>query len=261
MTRFSCPVTPQLHPSEVPLSYTPISPETRERLSRVSTATISTQLYRRGFRQRFMVGLKPLSTEAKGFVGHAFTMRHIPMREDIDDGRALPNDKSLQWQAVESVGPGEAIVIDSMNDITAASMGDMLVTRTMMRGAAGVVTDGAFRDGPVIAGLGFPAYARAMTATTRPATFHVADIQVPIGCAGVAVYPGDVVVGDREGVIVIPRHLAEEVAEKALAQEELEDWLHKKVRGGAALWGVYPPNAETIAEYKAWREANKGKAS
>ena len=124
----------------------------------------------------------------------------------------------------------------------------------MRRGAAAVITDGAFRDGPEIADMPFPAYARAMTASTRLSFFHVADLQVPIGCAGVAVYPGDIVVGDREGVVIIPRHVATEVANDGLEQEELEAWLHTKIDAGLPLAGIYPPSEATVAEFHAWRK-------
>ncbi|GAA4013307.1 ribonuclease activity regulator RraA [Streptomyces plumbiresistens] len=229
------------------------------RLSRVSTATLATQLYRRGIRQPFLVGLTPVGNGFDGFVGEAFTMRFIPSREDVDPvGDPYRTGNVLQWEAIESIGPRQVLVVDSRDDTSAASAGDMLITRAMKRGAAAVVTDGAFRDGSAIARLGFPAYARAVTATTRPASFHVADLKVPIGCAGVAVYPGDVLVGDRDGIIVVPRALAAEIAEPAVEQEELEQWLHDRVREGKPLWGTYPPDAETLAEYTAWKSARNG---
>ncbi|MEQ3553499.1 ribonuclease activity regulator RraA [Pseudonocardia nematodicida] len=232
----------------------PVPDEVFAQLRRVSTATLATQLYRRGIRQPFLVGLSPVGDGFDGFVGEAFTMRFIPAREDIDPlDDPYRTGNVLQWEAVETVGPGQVIVVDSRDDITAASAGDMLVTRAMRRGAAAFVTDGAFRDGAALGRLGFPAYSRAITATTRPASFHVADLQVPIGCAGVAVYPGDILVGDRDGIIVVPRAIAAEIAGPSVEQEELEDWLQQRVRDGAELWGTYPPDENTRAEYAAWR--------
>ncbi|MFF7650912.1 ribonuclease activity regulator RraA [Streptomyces sp. NPDC007983] len=185
-------------------------------------------------------------------------MRFIPSREDVDPvGDPYRTGNVLQWEAVESVGPRQVLVVDSRNDTSAASAGDMLVTGAMKRGAVGFVTDGAFRDGAAIAALGFPAYARATTATTRPAAFHVADLNVPIACADVAVYPGDILVGDRDGVIVVPRSLAAEIAEPSVEQERLEAWLHQRVRDGEPLWGTYPPSAETLKEYEAWKAAHQ----
>ena len=178
-----------------------------EKLRKVSTSTIATQLYKRGFRQPQLLGVKPLSEVADGFVGEAFTMRFIPMREDVDGLDPYRSGNTLQWDAFEALQPGQVLVVDSYRTATAASGGDMLMTRAWKRGAAAVVTDGGLRDGHVLAQLPFPTYASQVTITTRAAQHHVADLQVPIGCAGVAVYPGDVLIGDRDGVLVIPRHL------------------------------------------------------
>jgi regulator of RNase E activity RraA len=232
----------------------PLDDRVFELLAQVSTATLATQLYKRGIRQPFLVGVEPVGDRFSGFVGEAFTMRFIPAREDTDPlGDPYRTGNVLQWEAVEAVGPRQVIVVDSRDDVSAASAGDMLITRARIRGAAGFVTDGALRDGAAIASLGFPAYCRAHTATTRPASFHVADLQVPIGCAGVAVYPGDVLVGDRNGVIVIPRALAAEIAEPSVEQERLEQWLNDQVANGESLWGTYPPSSETLARYEEWR--------
>jgi regulator of RNase E activity RraA len=229
--------------------------EALEKLGRASTATLATQLFKLGLRQQFLVGVTPVHRTGQGFVGEAFTMRFIPAREDLDTLDTLPDHNNLQWTAVESLQHGQVLVTDSRSDIRAASAGDMLIARAMHRGAAAFVTDGAVRDGRAIADLPFPTYAQAVTATTRLSYFHVADLQRPIGCAGVAVYPGDVLVGDHDGVIVVPRYLAPKIADSSVEQEEIEDYLHRRVLAGEALWGVYPPNAQTIADYASWREA------
>jgi regulator of RNase E activity RraA len=221
-------------------------------LRQVSTSTIATQLYKRGFRQPQLLGVKPLSELADGFVGEAFTMRFIPMREDVDTLDPYRSGNTLQWDAFESVPPGHVLVVDSYGDASAASGGDMLMTRAWKRGVAAVVTDGGLRDGHVLAELPFPTYARQVTITTRAASHHVADLQVPIGCAGVAVYPGDVLIGDQDGVLVIPRALAPEIAEQGYEQEQLEAFVNKKIHAGEPLWGNYPPGEEVKAEYKAW---------
>ena len=236
----------------------PLGDEVFELLGRASTSTLATQLYKKGIRQPFLVGLSPVGDKFEGFVGEAYTMRFIPAREDIDPlDDPYRTGNVLQWEAVEQVGPRQVIVVDSRGDTSAASAGDMLITRAMKRGAAGFVTDGAFRDGHAIAELGFPAYAKCITATTRPASFHVAELQVPIGCAGVAIYPGDILVGDRDGIIVVPRALAAELAAPAAEQEALEQYLHNRVRAGESLWGVYPPDEHTLNDYRAWqREQN-----
>ena len=232
----------------------PLDPEVLDDLRQASTATLSTQLYKRGIRQPFLVGLAPVNPNIDGFVGEAVTMRFIPSREDVDPlDDPYRTGNTLQWEGVESVGPGQVLVVDSRSDTQAASAGDMLVTRAMKRGAAAFVTDGAFRDGHVLAQLPFPTYSRGITATTRPAFFHVADLNVPVGCAGVAVYPGDVLVGDKDGVVVVPRALAPVIAQASAEQEELEDYLNRRVHAGESLWGLYPPSEQTLAEYHAWR--------
>jgi regulator of RNase E activity RraA len=235
----------------------PLPPEIFEKLRRVSTSTLATQLYRRGFRQPTLIGVKALSQVVDGFVGEAYTMRFIPSREDVDTLDPYRSGNTLQWESIEGVPPGHVIVVDSRGDARAASGGDMLMTRAMKRGAAGFVTDGGLRDGHVLSQLPFPTYASTVTITTRAAWHHVADLQVPIGCAGVAVYPGDVLVGDRDGVVVVPRSLAEEIAEPSLQQEQLEAFIGKKIQAGEPLWGNYPPSEETIAEYKASIAAGK----
>ncbi|MGH7105104.1 MAG: ribonuclease activity regulator RraA [Acetobacteraceae bacterium] len=230
-----------------------ISDEIRDTLRQVSTATIATQLFKRGLRQQFLVGLQPLTTEHSRFVGEAVTMRFIPMREDIDSLDSLDDPSNLQWRVIEEIGPNEVVVVDSRSDPSAASSGGILLTRAMKKGAAGFVTDGALRDAHTsIARLDFPVFMRTAAATTRLSRFHVADLQVPIGCAGVAVYPGDVLVADEDGVIVIPRHMAEEVGVDALVQEKLEAYLEARIASGESLTGVYPPNQQTLKEYEAW---------
>jgi regulator of RNase E activity RraA len=235
---------------------TPVSQDVLGMLRQCSQGTLTTQLFKRGFRQQFLVGLAPLSRTTGRFAGEAFTLRFIPSREDKDwdlgDLHKRGTD-NLQWEAIEAIGPGQVLVIDSRNDARAASAGNMLLTRMMRRGAVAAITDGAFRDGSEIAAMPIPAYCRANTATTRPASHRAVGINEPIGCADVAVYPGDIVVGDADGVTVIPRHLAAEVAQDALEQEEREAFLFTLIDAGAPLWGTYPADAATLAEYAAHR--------
>lgn len=233
-----------------------ISDEVMDMLRQCGQGTLTTQLFRRGYRQQFLVGLAPLSPATGRFAGEAFTLRFIPSREDKDwdlgDLHKRGGD-NLQWEAVEAIGPGQVLVIDSRNDPRAASAGNMLLTRLMRRGAVAAITDGAFRDGAEIAAMPIPAYCRANTASTRPAYHRAVGINEPIGCADVAVYPGDILVGDADGVTVIPRHIATEVARDALEQEQREAFLFAKIDAGAPLWGTYPADAETMAEYAAFR--------
>jgi regulator of RNase E activity RraA len=230
-----------------------------DKLRKVSTSTVATQLFKRGFRQPQLLGVRPLSQVVDGFVAEAFTMRFIPAREDVNTADPYRSGNTLQWEAIENVPPGHVIVVDSRGDTRAASGGDMLMTRAMTRGAAGFVTDGGLRDGHVLSQLPFATYAAAVTITTRAAWHHVADLQVPIGCAGVAVYPGDVLVADRDGIIVVPRALAADIADPSLEQEQLEAYVSTKIHAGEPLWGNYPPGEQTIAEYKAsLEESSRG---
>jgi regulator of RNase E activity RraA len=232
---------------------TPLQPDTLDLLRQASTATITTQLFQRGLRNVFMNGLVPLNAAHCSFAGEAMTLRNIPMREDLDTLEIFRNPENPQRKAVELVGPGQVLVQDCRGDTRAASGGNILITRMRMRGAVAMVTDGAVRDSQDIAKQPFPVFTKGRSATLNLAVHHAVDINVPIACAGVPVYPGDIIVGDEEGVVVIPRHLADEIARPAADQERLERFVLEKIEGGAALPGVYPPNDETLAEYSAWR--------
>lgn len=221
-------------------------------LRQVSTATLTTQLLKRGFRNTFLAGLVPVRPDLR-LVGYAFTLRYIPMREDLDLSGDFDNWTNQQRIAVETVGPGDVLVIDARNDTGAGTLGNILATRVMVRGAAGIVSDGALRDWPGFRAIELPTYARAAHATASSVRHHPADLNVPIGCAGVAIMPGDVLAGDAEGVVALPRAVAEEVALAALEQERLEEFILAKVAAGASIRGVYPPDERTRAEYEAWR--------
>jgi regulator of RNase E activity RraA len=233
----------------------PVPPATIARLAKVSSGSLTTELFRAGLKQCFLVGLKPLNPAAARFAGEAFTMRFIPAREDIDTYATLtphPNPDNLQWEAVERIGKGEVLIIDSRNDLSSASAGNVLLTRMMVKGCAGIVTDGGLRDGQEIAAMPFPAYARGVVASTRLSTHHAADLQVPIACAGVAVYPGDIVVGDGDGITIVPRHLAGEMADACEKRDAFEAYLVQRIASGEGLYGVYPPTDAIRADYAKW---------
>jgi regulator of RNase E activity RraA len=233
-----------------------LSAKTRERLGKVSTATLCTQLFKRGLRNVFIQGIGRLTTPSGGnLVGPAFTMRSIPAREDLDQLSAFDNPDHPQRKAIESVPPGHVLVLDCRQEKRVASGGMILTTRLKVRGAAGLVSDGAVRDSSDIAKLDFPVYCAGGSAPLNLLMHHALDQNVPIGCGGVAVYPGDVIVGDEEGVVVIPRHLADEVADQAEEQEKMEAFILERVQGGAKLAGTYPPNEETKAAFAEWRKA------
>ena len=234
----------------------PLSSEVFDLLRIPSTATLTTVLSKHGLRHTFMTGVRPLAAGTR-MAGQAFTLRYIPAREDLDQTGTVDNLTDPQRVAIERVGPNDVLVIDARGDIRAGSMGAILATRMKQRGAAGAVTDGAFRDSPEIAASGLAAYARAAHAASNKTIHHPTDLQLPIACGGVAVYPGDVIVGDDEGVVVIPRHMATEVAEAAVAQERREEFILEKVRSGASIIGVYPPNEATLAEYEVWLRSKR----
>jgi regulator of RNase E activity RraA len=227
-------------------------------LKQTSSGTLTTQLFKRGLRQCFLVGLRPMNLGAARFAGEAFTMRLIPAREDIDTYKTLTphtNPDNLQWEAVNQIEKGQVLVIDARNETRAGTCGSILVAHMLVKGCAAIVTDGALRDGLEIGEMPFPAYARQITATSRLSYHRVADLQIPVSCADVAVYPGDILVGDGNGVTVIPRHLAEEVAREGAVQDEIENYLTLRIKAGDRLYGTYPPDEQTRADFDAWKKA------
>ena len=231
---------------------------TRDQLLKVSTATLCTALYKRGLRNQFIQDVRPLNGNLPNMVGEAFTLRYIPAREDLNPISVFQDRTHPQRVAVEQCPPGSVMVFDSRKNPRAASAGSILVTRLKVRGCAGVVTDGGFRDSPEIAEMGFPAYHNRPSAPTNLTLHQALDINVPIGCGDVAVFPGDVMVGDREGVVVIPAYLADEIAHEATEMTAFEDFVTEKVLEGRSILGLYPPTDEqSKVDFEAWRKANK----
>jgi regulator of RNase E activity RraA len=231
---------------------TEFTPALRDTLLKVSTATLTTALFKRGFRNCFLQDVHPIGSPRR-MCGPAYTLRYIPAREDLDHLGVFADRTHPQRKGVEDCPPGHVFVMDSRGDPRAASAGGILVTRLWKRGVEGVVTDGGFRDSPDIADIPMPAYHRRPSAPTNLMLHHAIDLNVPIGCGGVPVYPGDIVVGDGEGVVVIPRHIVAEVAEEAHEMTAFEDFVEERVRGGAGIFGLYPPNEEAKAAFAAWR--------
>jgi regulator of RNase E activity RraA len=233
-----------------------MTPETREQLMGVSTATLCTALFKRGLRNQFIQDVRPLNPALPNMVGPAYTLRYIPAREDLNPISVFQDPKHPQRVAVEQCPPGAVLVIDSRKDARAASAGGILVARLMQRGVAGVVTDGGFRDSPEIAKYTMPAYHQRPSAPTNLTLHQALDLNVPIGCGDVAVFPGDIMVGDAEGVVVIPAHLAAEVAAEAVEMTVFEDFVQEQVMAGRAVIGLYPPTQEQArADFAAWRAA------
>ncbi|MBO9677434.1 MAG: ribonuclease activity regulator RraA [Acidovorax sp.] len=233
-----------------------MNPQTRAQLMKVSTATLCTALFKRGLRNQFIQGVLPLNPGLPNMVGEAFTLRYMPAREDRNGIAVFQNRDHPQRVAVEQCPPGAVLVIDSRKDARAASAGGILVARLMQRGAAGVVTDGGFRDSPDIAQYRMPAYHSRPSAPTNLTLHEAIEINGPIGCGDAPVFPGDVVVGDAEGVVVIPAHLADEIAAEATEMTVFEDFVQEKVMEGRSILGLYPPTDEqTRTDFAAWRQA------
>ena len=232
--------------------------ETKEKLLGVATATLATALFKRGLRNQMIQGVLPVGpAKGRNMVGPAYTLRYIPAREDLNSIDVFRDPTHPQRVGVEECPEGHVMVIDCRKDPRAASAGSILVTRMMVRGCEGIVTDGGFRDSPEIGEMDFPAYHARPSAPTN-LTFHQAvDLNVPIGCGDAPIFPGDIVVGDGEGVIVIPAHLADDIAEEAHEMTAYEDFVTEQVRGGATIRGLYPPTDESnLEKFAAWRAAN-----
>jgi regulator of RNase E activity RraA len=232
--------------------------ETREKLKTVSTATLATALFKRGLRNQIIQDVRPLNPDSTPMVGEAYTLRYMPAREDLNPISVFQDRGHPQRKAVEECPEGAVLVIDSRKDARAASAGSILVSRLMKRGVAGIVTDGGFRDSGDIAKLAIPAFHNRPSAPTNLTLHQAIDINVPIGCGDAPVFPGDVVVGDGDGVIVIPAHLAEEIADEAVEMTAFEDFVTEQVMEGRSILGLYPATEErTRTDFVAWRKANK----
>jgi regulator of RNase E activity RraA len=231
--------------------------ETREKLMGVSVATLATALYKRGLRNQVIQGVNPLGWKGLNMVGPAFTLRYMPAREDRNQLAEFRNPEHPQRVAIETCPEGHVLVMDSRKQADAASAGDILVTRLMKRGGAGVVTDGGFRDAAVIADLDIPAYHTRPSSPTNLTNNEAIAINEPIGCGDAPVFPGDIIVGDADCVIVIPAHLADEIAEEAVEMTAYEDFVVERVKDGATIIGLYPATKEENLElFKTWREEN-----
>jgi regulator of RNase E activity RraA len=217
-----------------------------------NTATVSGRLFRRGLRNVLLRNVRPLGPATATMVGAAYTLRFIPAREDLDGFGVQPDANVIQREAFEETPPGHVLVMDCREETRAACCGDILVSRLMVRGGAGIVTDGGVRDSLQISRMAIPVFAAAPSPPVNRVVHHALEHGRPISCGGVAVYPGDVVVGDADGVVIVPRNIAAEIAAEAVEQDAMEAWLAKRVLAGAPLAGTFPPSAETLAEYKAW---------
>jgi regulator of RNase E activity RraA len=240
-----------------PAASLPLHPETLERLRGASTATVATLLYKRGYHNAYVQGVAPLGAGKPPMVGPAYTLRYIPARPDTDPIDAFREPDHPQRVAVEQCPEGAVLVMDCRQDASAASAGSILLTRLQMRGATGAVTDGGIRDAAGAAALDMPVFAAKASAPTNLTKHHAVDIGLPIGCGGVAVYPGDIVLGDSDGVMIIPRHLADEIATEAGPMEEFERFVLEEVRRNVPIIGLYPATDPAVLKrYEDWRKRN-----
>ncbi|RDJ25175.1 ribonuclease activity regulator RraA [Bosea caraganae] len=235
---------------------TACSPETIALLKQVPTAAITGLLLKKyGLRMRAIPGLVPIDGAKCRFVGPAFTLRYVPMREDIALAVDIGNPANAMLQATQQIPAGSVFVMDMCGNGAVGGLGDVLVTRMLVRGVVGVVSDGGMRDVAEIRSLGMPTYCKGPAAPASPSALIPIAIQEPIGCGGVLIYPGDIIVADEDGVAVIPVHLAAEVATQAIEKEALDGWVRERVAEGGDILGLYPPNEANLAKFKAWKAA------
>jgi regulator of RNase E activity RraA len=230
----------------------------RNELAGSSVATICTALFKRGLRNQFIQNVYRMNPDSGTMVGPAFTLRYIPAREDRNPISVFEDRQHPQRKAVEECPPGAVMIIDCRKDSRAASAGSILVTRMQVRGCAGIVTDGGFRDSPEIAGLNIPAYHQRPSSPTNLTLHEAIEIDGPIACGDVAVFPGDIVVGDAEGVVIVPHEIAEQIAEEALKMTEFENFVTERVKQGQSILGLYPPtDPQSQADFESWKQERK----
>ena len=232
-----------------------LSEKLREKLKRISTATIATFLFKKGLRNQYIQNVLPLGTLKENMVGEAFTLRYIPAREDLNQITVFQDQKHPQRVAIETCPKGAVLIIDSRKDARAASAGSILVTRLMKRGVAGIVTDGGFRDSEDIANLDFHSYHNKPSAPTNLTLHQAIDINIPIGCGDVAVFPGDIVVGDKDGVMIIPVNIIDEVVSECEKMTIFEAYVIEKVNSGVSITGLYPlTDKQTLVDFEKWKK-------
>ncbi|WP_035686987.1 dimethylmenaquinone methyltransferase [Bradyrhizobium sp. Cp5.3] len=239
----------------------PLEADLRAMLGRCGAANLSNVLLKRGFRNTFLLGLKSVSGTTDPMVGPAFTMRWIPAREDVDSMDLYSRNDSLHRRAIEECPPDSVLIMSTGNDSRASCMGDMMALRLKMRGVAGVVTDGGFRDAPGIRSSGLPCFELESSGPATPIWLHPVEFNTPIGCAGVPIYPGDIIVGDGEGVVAIPRGVVREVAEEAVRVAEYEVFVAMHLRRGRSIYGLFPATYESRFEYQKWLNDGRPGAS
>ena len=229
-----------------------------QRLGAVSTAAISGQLYKKyGMRTRAVMDVHPLNPQNCRFAGRAYTIRYVPQREDLNVATDLGNPNSIVLRAIEQITAGSVLVMDMQANRYVGGLGDVLVSGLIARGVAAIVSDGGMRDVREIRDMGLPIFCAAAAAPPSPVGLMPVGVQETIACGGVVVFPGDFVVGDEDGVMVVPAHLADDVAGQGIEKERLDAWVRSKVEKDGGVRGRYPPDAAHMDMYNAWKAAQQ----
>ena len=237
-----------------------LNDEIKKIYQKASVATICTALFKIGLKNQFIQGISPLNPDLPNMVGPAYTVRYIPAREDLNSLEVFKNPKHPQRVAIEECPMDHVMIFDSRKDPRAASAGAILITRLMVKGCAGVVTDGGFRDSNEIKNLTIPSYHKRPSSPTNLTLHQAIDINVPIGCGDVAVWPSDLLVGDKEGVVVIPQNVIKEISDEVKFMTIYEDYVIDKVRLGSSIKGLYPLTDEKEKNnYENWLKTNSDK--
>ncbi len=237
-------------------TFIPLEPEVVRQLSGVTTATITTVLLKKGLRNVWIRGGKPLQPGQPRLVGRAFTLRFVPAREDLATPASWGAPVSTR-AAIEAMPAGCIAVVDALGVTDAGIFGDILCARMGKRGVSGLVTDGVIRDLDGVLGTKLPIWCQGVAAPASVAGLTFVGWQEPISCGGVAVFPNDVIVVDSDGAVLIPAALLDEVISAAVEQERLEAWIMTQVNAGIPLPGLYPPNEENKAKYEAWARTGR----
>jgi regulator of RNase E activity RraA len=229
-----------------------VDPELVLQLGRISTDTLAGLMIKiAGMRTRTILGARPLDPANARFAGPAFTLRNVPVREDLTDRASIVSRSNPLHGTIDRIPAGAVLVIDMRGDTTCGGLGDIAVAALAARGVAGLVTDGSMRDGEAIAAGRLPVFCDGVAPAPSNRALLAAGIQEPIGCGGVLVEPNDIVIGDRDGVVVVPRHLASRLIREGRELEEVEAWIRQQVERGVPLAELYPPDETVIARFRA----------
>lgn len=233
---------------------TAVDAATLDLLGKVSTNTLAGLMIKlAGLRTRSITEARPLNPAHARFVGPAFTLRNVPVREDLTGRASIVSRQSPLHGTIDRIPPGSVLVIDMRGETSCGGLGDVMVAALAVRGVAALVTDGPMRDGEAIAAMAMPVFCNGVAPAPSNRALLAAGVQEVIGCGNVMVEPGDIVVGDADGVVVVPRHLAAQLAREGYELEQVETWIRERIEAGEPAASVYPPDAAIIARFHAER--------